>query len=1427
MVRTFSQMNLEKFFAFLLLSILGLTVCPGNIGAYDNPTTDQAYHSGRLSHDPDAADIAEGLNKAFQTLKNPSGKTARSNPAVLENRKESLPAIREIHYRPFAKTPRQIKADVSAIPQNRAKKGDQEIAGEFLSALGGLLRIDNPDEEFRFSGKQSDDLGRRHLRFSQTFQGIPVWPAELVVHLNARGHADMLDGAFVPTPRKIATRPVLNADEAFEKVCEHIPEIGQDISAESSELIIYAPGDRLPRLAWKLDISVSSDGQWLAVIDASDGRLLTAFSQISDAAVSGSGADIFGTQRSLNLWEKDGKFHMTDTAKAMYDAETSDPPVPTSTHGAIIVMDALNQPRTSEINEIPALTSVVSENPDSDWPADAVSAAYNLSQAYDYFYEHHQRVSPDGHGGSIMAVVRLGTNLESAFWDPGTKIIYFGDGEVLAASPDIVGHELTHAITTYTAGLLNKNQSGALNEAFSDIFGEMVESHVSGTEPDWIMGSRLATPLRSLSDPSSMTSPAGVPYPSDMDGYFITSGDNGGVHINMSIVAHAFYLLARGQDRAIGIRDAGQIFYRALTYHLVSNSQFADARLACIASAEELFGSGSEQALGTAEAFDAVGITDGDSTPDEIPSVSPVNSPDAVLALRYANAVTGEGRLFLCRREQEDPDDGKLLPLYNNMKMSRISVSGDGSLAAYVSSGNDLCLASTDGSSAANCLGYPGTVSSAAISRGSPHLAFVLLDENGEPGNAINVLEFLPDGEYKVRTFDLVSPVSDGSAEISVLFAGSAEFSSDGKYLVYDAFCNVLFSDGSKFGAWGIYSLDIESGDFLTLVPPSPGRDIANPSLSRTNDNFIVFDAYQATTGDSVVTALNLITGESKEVARAKGGFGYPVYTGDDSAIVYASEDGVVMTGTSLWRQPLADNKISPEGYSELFLTDATCGTVYRRGTFEARIPEIQVSPSPLSFGNVSAGGSLESEIVISNAGTSEVGIDSLSLTGTDASEFGLRKSCTGHTLYPSGSCRMQVMFSPASTGTKSAALLIRTSDGSEKSLSLSGTGIETVANVSDISVSSPSLFFENVAVGNSAGSKLGIYNRGAADINISGISVTGANASEFSVSDTETCVNQSLAPNASCEITVRFSPVSQGPKNASLLIQSGASPHEVPLSGESAGSAGEFSVSPGSLSFGEISPGENSTKVMTVYNNTADSESVTVSVSGDAASEFAVSDNCSGQTLMPGASCSFEVRFSPNSAGEKRASLLIQPNASPSEVPLTGSGAGGSGGNGSMSLSSQSLSFNNVSIGSSSKKVTRVSNTGDADLKILTVSKTGVNTSLFSLSDGCSGKTLIPGDSCAVSVAFSPNSSGTRTAEVIVQSDAPANSSAEIALTGTGRESSGNTQSSGSGDGDSEDDSSCFISAAVSGSSANSGGMLLLLLLLTVASVVFCRRPN
>src|SRR6266545_5782066 len=210
----------------------------------------------------------------------------------------------------------------------------------------------------------------------------------------------------------------------------------------------------------------------------------------------------------------------------------------------------------------------------------AVDEAWSgIRAALELFDEVYGRTSYDGQGARVLATVHYRTDYDNAFWD-GTQLVFGdGDGRIfgrLTGPVDVLGHELTHAVTEYSAGLEYAGQPGALNESISDVFGSCLKQRLLGqtaAEADWLIGAGLFLPgvdargIRDLAAPGTAYDDPVLgrdPQAGHMDGYVETVDDNGGVHLNSGIPNKAFWAAAT----AIGGHSwegAGRIWYAALT----------------------------------------------------------------------------------------------------------------------------------------------------------------------------------------------------------------------------------------------------------------------------------------------------------------------------------------------------------------------------------------------------------------------------------------------------------------------------------------------------------------------------------------------------------------------------------------------------------------------------------------------------------------------------------------------------------------------------------------------------------------------------------------------------------------------------------------------------------------------------------------------
>jgi Zn-dependent metalloprotease len=252
----------------------------------------------------------------------------------------------------------------------------------------------------------------------------------------------------------------------------------------------------------------------------------------------------------------------------------------------------------------------------------AADEAYDgLGDTYALFYDAFKRDSLDGKGLPLLATVHYGQDYDNAFFNGEQMVFGDGDGKVFqrfTKSLDVIGHELTHGVTEDEAGLVYSNQSGALNESVSDVFGSLVKQYAkkqSADQADWLIGEGLFTSqvqgraLRDMANPGTAYDDDVLgkdPQPADMSGYVTTGQDNGGVHINSGIPNRAFYLAAK----AIGgnaWEAAGHIWYETLRDpRLRTNASFASFARLTVRNAQ--IGFGETEVKAVKDAWQTVGV---------------------------------------------------------------------------------------------------------------------------------------------------------------------------------------------------------------------------------------------------------------------------------------------------------------------------------------------------------------------------------------------------------------------------------------------------------------------------------------------------------------------------------------------------------------------------------------------------------------------------------------------------------------------------------------------------------------------------------------------------------------------------------------------------------------------------------------------------
>ena len=246
-----------------------------------------------------------------------------------------------------------------------------------------------------------------------------------------------------------------------------------------------------------------------------------------------------------------------------------------------------------------------------------------LGATWNFYWDAYRRNSIDGAGLPLDGTVHYGEDYDNAFWDGERMVFGDGDGQVFrrfTSSLSVIGHELTHGVTQFTANLEYQGQSGALNESISDVFGVLVDQHSQGQTVEtasWLVGPELFTDevqgeaLRSMKAPGTAYDDDVLgkdPQPAHMSEYVETRDDSGGVHLNSGIPNRAFYL-ASADIGGKAWEGAGQIWYDTITSGRLSpRSDFAAFASETSASAITRFGTESTEATAVATAWKTVGV---------------------------------------------------------------------------------------------------------------------------------------------------------------------------------------------------------------------------------------------------------------------------------------------------------------------------------------------------------------------------------------------------------------------------------------------------------------------------------------------------------------------------------------------------------------------------------------------------------------------------------------------------------------------------------------------------------------------------------------------------------------------------------------------------------------------------------------------------
>jgi len=400
-------------------------------------------------------------------------------------------------------------------------------------------------------------------------------------------------------------------------------------------------------------------------------------------------------------------------------------------------------------------------------------------------------------------------------------------------------------------------------------------------------------------------------------------------------------------------------------------------------------------------------------------------------------------------------------------------------------------------------------------------------------------------------------------------------------------------------------------------------------------------------------------------------------------------------------------------------------------------------APSPatttLNFGSVERDRTTPPiPLVISNAGTlGDLDLGALTVSG----DFALvNDNCSGTTLAPSGqagsTCIVELTFSPSATGGRLGSLLIPSTGNPPRVVRLLGTGLAPA-----LLVAAPSRLDFGAQDGRTLARLITVSNIAppGQDAQIDAVTVAGSRTpTQFEIVS-DSCSNSTVTGLGSCELGVVFDPKSPGVETGSItLTYNGSQTLTIELSGRG-GDPVSF-INPPELDFGDVEVGTlSSPQTVTVSDNSGVALSISSTLAND--TRFIVSnDTCSGVTVNPGGTCSFDVTFAPLTRGAATSTVDVNSDSgsSPDQVTLLARGVIP----GVLAVSSAIVDFGSVLPGLTSSRTVTASNTGDAALAVGTISLTG-DTALSVASDGCSGVTLAPsgqsGSTCEVVLEFAP----------------------------------------------------------------------------------------
>ena len=516
------------------------------------------------------------------------------------------------------------RTSVAATSRAAVSEWDQKIAA--LTTRGDL----------RASTTRQDTMipGRSHTRFEQLYKGVPVWGGELVRQEDAAGTLTVFGGVYEGID--LDTRNPMSEAAARSALLRGRPE-GSALFPDEATLTVLPKAEGGYALTWRARVGTGTD-ILMTFIDATSGAVVMEYSDKQTQSAVGKATGVLGDAKKISVTGVSGTFQALDALRPLAVQTLDMKFVPTR-------IDAIFSRFPNSI-----VPSDYAADSDNDWTdGAAVDAQVYSGFTYDYYFKRFGRRGLDNANITIRSFVHMVRREDlvalfptypdfylNAFY-AGSGVMVYGEGlpanftfggqrwNYFSGALDIVGHELSHGVTGFTSRLIYQGESGALNEAFSDIMGTSIEFYFQppGDGPmmaDYLEGEDIVTagPANPRKGIRSMQNPALFGDPDHYSVRFTGPQDNGGVHTNSGIANNAYYLAIEGGTHRLGARVTGvgaanreqieRVFYRGFTSFLVPSANFAAARVATIQAARELYPGNAAVEAAVAQAWTAVGV---------------------------------------------------------------------------------------------------------------------------------------------------------------------------------------------------------------------------------------------------------------------------------------------------------------------------------------------------------------------------------------------------------------------------------------------------------------------------------------------------------------------------------------------------------------------------------------------------------------------------------------------------------------------------------------------------------------------------------------------------------------------------------------------------------------------------------------------------